>query len=255
MRTERERKSKGGSRNGDIAQHVLVRKWTGSKCKYDASRGNGTRQLRDAVQNEPRRPDATKEEESEADVGIEEPARRAEEEPCGDEQAEPESRRDVERTLEVRPLYCFMRPLGPTERQEQKHGRPDKFDGGRLGIVDERRLWPVIFEKRRRLFHHRGKKIKRFQERKLLKEYKYIAVGCYIVRPVLVDCAVVDTPTGPKASGDFQTAPVSILPINTGAIGPPCVRVRHPAGVRIEVFATSKERQPPFQCGARSPSS
>ena len=148
--------SKEGRERGASTRHVLVCKWTGGECKYDASRSNSARQLRDAVQDEPRRPNTAEQEESEADVGVEEPARRAEEEPGRDEQAEPESRRDVERALEVRPLRCFVRALGPAERQEQKHGRPDKFDGGRLGIVDERRIWPVEFGKHRRRLHRRG---------------------------------------------------------------------------------------------------
>ncbi len=110
---------------------ILERKLTRGKRKYNGRRGNATRQLRDAVQHEPCRADTTSEEEGKADVRVEEPARRAEEQPGGHEQAEPESRRDVERPLEGRPLYR-MRALGRAERQQQKHGRPDKFVNGCL---------------------------------------------------------------------------------------------------------------------------
>lgn len=104
---------------------------TRGKRNYNGRRGNATGQLRDAVQHEPRRANTASEEEGKADVRVEEPARRAEEQPGGHEQAEPESRRDVERLLEGRPLYR-MRALGPAKRQQQKHGRPDKFVNGCL---------------------------------------------------------------------------------------------------------------------------
>lgn len=154
MEVSRSRTTDRGKK-GQHSTHVLVRKWAGSERGHDASRRNGTRQLRDAVQHEPRWPDAAEEEEGEADVGVEEPARGAEEEPGGHEQAEPESRRNVEHALEVRPHNYVMRALDPAEGYEQKHGRPDKFDGSRLGIIGECRLWPVISKKRRLRFHRR----------------------------------------------------------------------------------------------------
>ena len=45
-----------------------------------------------------------------------------------------------------------------------------------------------------------------------LEGVQYVTAGSFIVRPVPVDCVVVDTPTGPKALGRFQINPVSILP-------------------------------------------
>ena len=111
--------------------HILVLNRTRSESKHDASRGDGADHLRDAIQDEPRRADASDEKESEADVRVEEPPRRAEEEPGGDEQAEAESGRDVERALESR-AHNFVRCLRPTERQEQKHRRPHEFEKGRL---------------------------------------------------------------------------------------------------------------------------
>lgn len=143
-------------------QHVLVRQWAGSKRKHDACSSDGTRQLRDAVKNESHRANTASEEEGEADVGIEEPARGAEEEPGGDEQAESERRRDVERLLEDRPLYV-VRGLHPTKRQEQKHGRADKLEGGRLQVVSQARLWPESSNVRRScscLCRHRREEIK-----------------------------------------------------------------------------------------------
>ena len=65
------------------ARNLLVRKWTRSKRKHDACSSNGTRQLRDTVKDKLHGPNAAHKEEREADVRIEEPARRAEEEPGG----------------------------------------------------------------------------------------------------------------------------------------------------------------------------
>lgn len=111
--------------------HILVRNRTRSESKHNACRGDGAGHLRDAIHDEPRRANASDEEESEADVRVEEPSRGAEEEPGGDEQAETESGRDVERALECR-AHHFVRCLRPTERQEQKHRRPHEFEKGRL---------------------------------------------------------------------------------------------------------------------------
>jgi len=116
----RERNGSAGVKRGEqggreALQHVLVRHRTGSQSEYDGGRGNRTGHLRDAVQNEARRPNAATKEKREADVRVEEPARCAEKEPGRDEQAEPKRCCDIERLLEGRPLY-FMRRLRPAKR-------------------------------------------------------------------------------------------------------------------------------------------
>ena len=145
--------------------------------------------MRDAIEHKAHGADAAREEEGEADVGIEKAAGRAEEEPCGDEQAEAEGGRDVERALEGGALYV-VRGLHAAKREQQEHGRAYEFKGGRLHVVRQARFRPE------------GSKVRRSRPR----------IRCHDCRgegkthdhrsqrPPLprTDCVIVVAPAGPR---------------------------------------------------------
>jgi hypothetical protein len=144
--------------------------------------------LRDAVQDESHWADTASKEEGQADFWVEEPARRAEEEPSGHEQAESKGRRDVERLLDGRALYV-VRCLHAAKRQEQEHGRPHKLEEGCLYVLRQARVGPEISEVRPSRRHRETSST----------EAKSTVHPLYRVGPKnRADCVIVVVPAGPR---------------------------------------------------------
>jgi hypothetical protein len=125
--------------------HVLIGDSTRGKGKNDGRRSDGARQLGDAVEYEPHRPDGADEKQCKADIRVEEPACGAKEEPGGYQQAQAKGSRNVERSLEMRALH-FVRALRPAKSEQEKHRRPHKLEDGGLQIGRKIGSWPVMSE-------------------------------------------------------------------------------------------------------------